>query len=49
MDDLKLKLSTNKDIKDYFEKNKIKNIMLFSLARSGSTFLTNSKKTIKNY
>ena len=41
MDELKLKFFTYKDVKDYFEKNEIKNIILFSQARSGSTFVTN--------
>tara|TARA_A100001234_G_C12572502_1_gene362440 strand:+ start:54 stop:749 length:696 start_codon:yes stop_codon:yes gene_type:complete len=36
----KSKFSTYKDIKNYFEENKIKNVILFSQARSGSTFAT---------
>ena len=37
----KLKLSTYRDVKNYYDENKIKNVILFSQARSGSTFVTN--------
>ena len=46
MDDLKLEFYIYKDVKYYFEKNKIKEIILFSQARSGSTLVTNCKKKI---
>tara|TARA_B100000401_G_C52759378_1_gene697352 strand:+ start:57 stop:227 length:171 start_codon:yes stop_codon:yes gene_type:complete len=50
MDDLKLEFYIYKGVKDHFEKNKIKEIILFSQAKSGSTFVTNcKKKSVKNY
>jgi len=49
MDYLKLKLSSYKDVRDYFEMNKIKNIVLFSQARSGSTFVTNFLSKYLNF
>ena len=49
MDYLKLKLSSYKDVRNYFEMNKIKNIVLFSQARSGSTFVTNFLSKYLNF
>ncbi len=45
----KLKLSTYRDIKNYYDSNKIKNVILFSQARSGSTFVTNFLSNYLNF
>ena len=45
----KLKLSTYKNVKNYYDSNKIKNIILFSQARSGSTFVTNFLSKYLNF
>ena len=44
-----LNLKTYEEVKNYFVENKLKNVVLFSQARSGSTFVTNVlSKLIKN-
>tara|TARA_A100001011_G_C14176055_1_gene784688 strand:+ start:277 stop:957 length:681 start_codon:yes stop_codon:yes gene_type:complete len=37
-----MKISTYQEVSSYFKNNKLKNIVLFSQARSGSTFITHS-------
>ena len=41
-----LNLKTYEEVKNYFVENKLKNVVLFSQARSGSTFVT---KTLSEY
>ena len=41
MKDIETKLFNLEETKKYYNENKIKNIILFSQARSGSTFISN--------